>query len=83
MRDLIIRIAKENVGKGVRKIVGELRKLKLRPARSTVRRVLVEEGILPDPYRHAPKGAVTPWRTFIAGHVNTMIACDFFCSATW
>lgn len=50
-----------------------------RPSRSSIRRVLVDEGILPDPGRHAPKGVVTPWRTFVAAHVSTMVACDFFC----
>jgi putative transposase len=83
VRDLIIRLAKENIGWGLRRIVGELKKLALRPGRSTVRRVLIDEGVLPDPNRHAPKGVVTPWRTFVAGHVNTMVACDFFVKAIW
>ena len=82
VRHLVLRLAKENVGWGLRRIFGELRKLALRPSRSSIRRVLVDEGVLPDPNRLAPKGVVTPWRTFVAGHVNTMVACDFFCSAT-
>lgn len=81
LRALILRLARENTGWGVRRILGELKKLALRPGRSTVRRVLVQEGVLPDPARHAPKGAVTPWRTFVAAHVNTMVACDFFCKS--
>ena len=44
-----------------------------------VRRVLVDEKILPDPGRHAPRGIQTPWRKFIAMHMNVMVACDFFC----
>ncbi|MEI8195775.1 MAG: integrase core domain-containing protein [Phycisphaerae bacterium] len=83
LRDLIIRLAKDNVGWGVRKVLGELRKLKFEISRSTIRRVLVDEEILPDPNRHAPKGVVTPWRTFIAGHVETMVATDFFCKNIW
>ena len=43
----------------------------------------MNEGLLPDPNRHAPKGVVTPWRTFIAGHVNTMVAADFFAKTVW
>ena len=78
LRDLIARMARENVSWGMRRIVGELRKLALTPSRSSIRRVLVDEGLLPDPGRHAPKGVVTPWRTFVAAHVNTMVACDFF-----
>jgi len=83
LRDLIIRLAKENIGWGVRKIVGELKKLKLGASRSSVRRVLVDEEILPDPNRRAPKGVVTPWRTFIAGHLDSMMACDFLAKAIW
>jgi putative transposase len=70
IREVIIRLATENLGWGLRRIVGELKKLALRPGRSTVRRVLMEEGVLPDPYRHAPKGMVTPWRSFIKGHME-------------
>jgi putative transposase len=80
---VIIRLAKENVGWGLRRIIGELKKLALRPGRSTVRWVLIEEGVLPDPYRHAPKGVVTPWRSFIKRHMESMIACDFFSKAIW
>lgn len=83
LRQIIVKIAKENVGWGLRRIVGELRKLALTPSRSTIRRVLVDEGVLPDPNRHAPTGVVTPWRTFVSMHLNTMVACDFFCKTVW
>lgn len=83
VRELILRLARENAGWGVRRIVGELRKLALTPSRSSVRRVLVDEGVLPDPDRHAPKGVTTPWRTFITMHLDTMVACDFFCKNVW
>jgi putative transposase len=83
VRELIIRLAKENVGWGVRRIVGELKKLALKASRSSVRPVLVDEKILPDPDRHAPKGVQTPWRKFIAMHINVTVACDFFCKTVW
>jgi putative transposase len=83
VRALILRLARENTGWGVRRIVGELRKLALTPSRSSVRRVLVDEGVLPDPDRRAPKGVTTPWRTFVDMHMNTMVACDFFCKNVW
>jgi len=83
LRRLILRLARENPGWGVRRIVGELRKLAITPGRSSVRRVLVNEGLLPDPHRHAPRGVVTPWRSFIAMHMNCLVACDFFCKTIW
>ncbi|MEX2670945.1 MAG: integrase core domain-containing protein [Phycisphaeraceae bacterium] len=83
LRALILRLARENSGWGVRRIVGELRKLALTPSRGTVRRVLEEKGLLPDPDRHAPKGVDTPWRTFLKAHLNCMVATDFFCKAVW
>ncbi|HAU37969.1 MAG TPA: integrase, partial [Phycisphaerales bacterium] len=79
LRELILRLARENVGWGVRRIVGELKKLAVPASRGSIRRVLNEEGILPDPDRHAPKGVQTPWRKFIKIHMNVMVACDFFC----
>ena len=83
LRELILRLARENAGWGVRRILGELKKLAVRSSRSSVRRVLVDEKLLPDPDRHAPKGVVTPWREFIAIHMNVMVACDFFCKTIW
>lgn len=83
LQALILRLARENHGWGVRRIVGELGKLALSPSRSTVRRVLADEGMLPDPDRRAPRGVLTPWRTFVAMHLNTMVACDFFCKTIW
>ena len=41
LRGLILRMARENVGWGVRRILGELRKLALTPNRRSVRRLLV------------------------------------------
>ena len=81
--ELILLMARENIGWGVRRIVGELRKLALKPSRSSVLRLLVDEKILPDPDRHAPKGVMTPWRNFLAMHMNVMVACDFFCKTVW
>lgn len=83
LRALILRLAKENTGWGARRIVGELKKLALPIGRTSVRRVLQEDGLLPDPERHAPRGVVTPWRTFVKAHVNVMVATDFFCKTVW
>jgi putative transposase len=83
LRELIVRLARENAGWGARRILGELKKLAVKVSRTSVRRVLVDEKILPDPDRHAPKGVLTPWRKFIAMHMNVMVACDFFCKTMW
>jgi len=83
LRDLIARLARENGGWGVRRIVGELKKLAVKASWSSVRRVLVDEKTLPDADRHAPKGVQTPWRKFIAIHMNVMVACDSFCKTVW
>jgi len=83
LRDLIVRLAKENAGWGVRRIVGEMKKLAVKVSRSSIRRVLVDEKILPDPDRRAPRGVLTPWRKFIAIHMNVIVACDFFCKTVW
>ncbi len=83
LRELIVKLAKENLGWGARRILGELKKLAVKTSRSSVRRVLVDEDILPDPGRHAPKGVQTPWRKFIAMHMNVMVACDFFGKTIW
>lgn len=48
-----------------------------------MQRVLVDEGVLPDPDQRAPRGVTTPWRTFVAMHLDTMVASDFFCKSVW
>ena len=83
VRQLIRRLARENPGWGTRRIVGELKKLGVSVSRSSTRRVLVDEGLLPDPERHAPKGVTTPWRTFVSAQANVLVAADFFCKAVW
>jgi putative transposase len=83
LRKLVLKLARENVGWGVRRIVGELRKLGLTSSRSSVQRLLISEGLLPDPERRAPKGVTTPWRTFINAHMDTLVACDFFSKTVW
>ncbi len=60
-----------------RRIIGELRKLRLRIGRSSVRRMLKDEGLTPSPTRRG-RAEETVWRKFIQLHVNSLIACDFF-----
>jgi putative transposase len=77
LREIVVRLARQNDGWGYRRIVGELRKLRLRLGRSSVRRILKEEGLTPSPTRRG-RAEETVWRKFIRLHVNTLVACDFF-----
>jgi putative transposase len=76
-RRLIIRFARENIGWGYRRILGELHKLHLPVGRSSIRRILHEAGIFPPPKGRRETGLETPWRKFIRLHLNTLVACDF------
>jgi putative transposase len=51
--------------------------MSLRLGRSSVRRILKEEGLTPSPTRRG-RAEETVWRKFIRLHVNTLVACDFF-----
>ncbi len=83
-RRIIVRIAKENFGWGYRRIVGELFKLHLPVGRSSIRRILQEEGFAPPPGKARRTHATeTPWRKFLRLHMNTLVACDFFTKSVW
>ncbi len=77
LRELVVRLAKENAGWRYRRIVGELRKLRVTVGRSSIRRILKDEGLTLSPVRRGRAGE-TIWRKFIRLHVNTLVACDFF-----
>jgi putative transposase len=73
VRELILRLARENPRWGYRRITGELIGLGVKVSASSVRNVLVGAGIGPAGQR----GGVS-WREFIRGQAQSMIACDFF-----
>src|SRR6266508_2467350 len=73
VRELIIRLARENGHWGYVRIVGELRKLGITVSATLVRNVLARAGVPP-----APERAASSWRSFLRHHGNTIIACDFF-----
>ncbi len=77
VRELVLHLARENDGWGYLRIIGELRKLRLRIGRSSVRRILKDEGLTPSPIRRGRAGETT-WQKFVRLHVNTLVACDFF-----
>lgn len=73
MRELILRLARENSHWGYVRIVRELRKLGITVSATLVRNVLARSGIPP-----APRRDQFSWRSFLRQHVETVLACDFF-----
>ena len=73
-RDLVIKLAQENLGWGYTKIRDALRSLKIELGRSTVANILSESGIEPAPERTRKRSL----KQFIRSHWETLCACDFF-----
>ncbi len=74
IRALTARMALENERWGYTRIVGELTTLGHKVSRSTVRRILKEQGIDPAPKRLKRM----PWSTFLKAHWEAIAAADFF-----
>jgi putative transposase len=72
LRELIVRLAEENQHWGYKRIVGELKGLGIAVSATSVRKVLLEEGLQP-----APQRSQSSWRTFLRAHAASMLACDF------
>ena len=72
VRELIVRLARENASWGYVRIVGELRKLGISVSATLVRSVLAEAGIPPAPQRDRQS-----WRAFLRQQGESMLACDF------
>lgn len=77
IRALIVRMARENSTWGYARIRGELKGLGHRVARSSIAKVLKENGILPAPDRP------TSWRTFLRAHWGRVAAMDFMTAEVW
>jgi len=73
VRELILRLARENPRWGYRRITGELIGLGIQISQTSVRNVLIGAGIGPAGQRRGMS-----WREFIRGQAQSMIACDFF-----
>jgi putative transposase len=73
IRELVLRLARENPRWGYQRIAGELVSLGLAVSATTIRKILREAGFGP-----AGKRGGLSWREFIRGQAASMLACDFF-----
>jgi len=73
VRELVVRLARENPSWGYQRIIGELRKLGIVVSPSSVRNILVKAGLPPAPRRHSQS-----CRSFLRAHAESILACDFF-----
>ncbi|MGE5783203.1 MAG: helix-turn-helix domain-containing protein [Myxococcales bacterium] len=78
IRELVIRLARENLGWGYTKIRDALRGLKIEISRSTIANILAEAGVEPAPERIHKR----TWKQFLRSHWETLYACDFFAVET-
>ncbi len=70
----LLRMARENPSWGYTRLHGALKNLGLELGRSTIARILKEQGIEPAPLR----GKTMSWKTFLRAHWGAIAAADFF-----
>jgi putative transposase len=69
----VLRLARQNPGRGYRRIHGEMAGLGVRVSASTVWEILKKAGIDPAPRRTAPT-----WSQFLHSQADAILASDFF-----
>ncbi|MFI7469990.1 integrase core domain-containing protein [Nonomuraea sp. NPDC049646] len=72
IRELVVRLTRENPAWGYRRVHGELTTLCIKVAPSTVWEILKQEGLDP-----APERAATTWADFLRSQADALLACDF------
>ena len=77
IRQLVVRMAKENPTWGYTRIQGALKNVGHRVGRSTIRRVLKAAGLPPVPQRP------TSWQTFLKAHWGIIAGAHFFTTVVW
>ena len=77
IRDLVIRLGRENLRWGCVRIQGELRKLGVRVGATTIRTILRRAGLPPAPRRSGPS-----WSQFLRAQARGILAMDFFAMET-
>jgi putative transposase len=73
LRELVLRLARENPRWRYQRIVGELAGIGQRVSATTVAKILREGGVSP-----AGGRAELSWREFLRAHAASIMACDFF-----
>jgi hypothetical protein len=73
MRELVLRLARENPRWGYQRIVGELNGLGISVSATTVRKILRQAGLGP-----AGERSGLSWRAFLRAQAKSMLAVDFF-----
>jgi putative transposase len=73
IRELVLRLARENPPWGYQRIVGELNGLGLTVSATTVKKILRQAGLGP-----AGSRAGLSWRAFLRQQAQSMLAVDFF-----
>ncbi len=72
VQELIWKLSGANIGWGVPRLIGELRKLGIHVAKSTVEKYRVKH----------PKSPSPTWKSFLANHITDLVAIDFFVVST-
>jgi putative transposase len=77
VRQLIVRLARENPRWGYQRIRGELQRLGVRVSATAIRTTLRRHGVDP-----ASRRTATTWRAFLRRQAAGIVACDFFTADT-